>query len=366
MAVDRTCLPARARPRDAGQSLMRLRLTTNTTAFRVVIRLDFRTNGNNSGDNAACLLKDPHATRSHHSRIRIPMREHTSILVTGAIGFVGSHVTRAARDAGLNIITHARHPMPGINLSADLSDPIAVRNLPLHTISSVIHCAAAIPARSSAFAQDNTRSATVLAEALLDARALRRIIHVSSVAVYRRTTSADWLISEDAEVIDTTDDANDAYAFSKREVEMALDRVAARRQEVSVCHLRASSVYGPGMVGTTLLPTLVSRARNNQALVLRGPRAYRQNFVHVEDVAALAVAMASDAPDRSEPILNAFSDDTYGLFELAELIRAQIGSSSVVVDETEDVDIPVPTFDNRRCKRHHPRFLTLRDNLKVW
>jgi UDP-glucose 4-epimerase len=292
------------------------------------------------------------------------MREHTSILVTGAVGFIGSHVKRVARDAGLKIQTHSRRPTAGIDWPMDLSDPVAVRGLPLDTISAVIHCAAAIPTRSGAFAKDNTRSATVLAEALLDARALRRIIHVSSVAVYRRTTSADWLISEDAEVIDATDESNDAYACSKRKVEIALDSVATQRREVTVCHLRASSVYGPGMVGTTLLPTLVSRARHNQALVLRGPRAYRQNFVHVEDVAALAVAMASDAPDRSEPVLNAFSDDTYGLFELADLIRAQIGSSSVVVDETEDVDIPVPTFDNSRSKRHHPRFLTLRDNLK--
>jgi UDP-glucose 4-epimerase len=290
------------------------------------------------------------------------MGEHTSILVTGAVGFVGSHVARAARNAGLRIKTHSRHPTAGIDLSADLSDTVAVRNLPLDTISAVIHCAAAIPSRSDAFARDNARSATVLAEALLSAKALRRIIHVSSVAVYRRLASTDWLISEDAEVIDATDDGSDAYACSKRKVEIALDAVATQRREVSVCHLRPSSVYGPGMVGTTLLPTLVSRARQNQPMVLRGPRTYRQNFVHVEDVAALAVTMVRG--DSSEPVLNAFSDDTYGLFELADVVRTQIGSSSAIVDETENVSIPVPSFDNRRSKLHYPRFLTLRDNLQ--
>jgi nucleoside-diphosphate-sugar epimerase len=290
------------------------------------------------------------------------MGEHTSILVTGAVGFVGSQVARAARDAGLRIQTHSRHSTAGIDLSADLSDSVAVRHLPLDTISAVIHCAAAIPLRSDAFARDNARSATILAEALLSAKALRRIIHVSSVAVYRRPASTDWLISEDAEVIDATDDSGDAYAGSKRKVEIALDGVATQRREVSVCHLRPSSVYGPGMVGTTLLPTLVSRARQNQPMVLRGPRAYRQNFVHVEDVAALAVTMARGA--SSEPILNAFSDDTYGLFELADAVRTQIGSSSPIVDETENVSIPVPSFDNKRAKLYYPRFLTLRDNLQ--
>ncbi len=292
------------------------------------------------------------------------MREPTCVLVTGAIGFIGLHVTRAARDAGLKILTHARHPMPGINLSADLSDRFAVRNLPLHTVSAVIHCAAAIPSRSSAFAQDNTQSAVVLAEALLGAKALRRIIHVSSIAVYRRAASADWLISEDADVVDTTDAGNDAYAWSKREVEIALDGIAARRREVSVCHLRASSVYGPGMAGSTLLPTLVRCARQNQPIVLRGPRTYHQNFIHVDDVAALAVIMLREPSDRFERILNAFSDDTYGLFELADIIRTKIGSSSEVVDETENIAIPIPIFDNSRSKRHYPRYLTLRDNLQ--
>jgi nucleoside-diphosphate-sugar epimerase len=292
------------------------------------------------------------------------MRDHNYVLVTGAMGFVGSRVARAAWDAGLNVLTHARNPTPGINLSADLSDPIAVRSLPLNTIGAVIHCAAAIPSRSTAFARDNTQSATVLAEALLNAKALRRIIHMSSVSVYRRNMSADWLISEDAEVINTRDDGNDAYGKSKREVEIVLDGIAALRPDVSVCHLRASSVYGPGMVRTTLLPNLVNCARLNQPMVLRGPRAYRQNFVHVDDLAILATSILCEPSARSERILNAFSDDTYGLFELADLVRTEIGSCSRVVDETECVNIPVPKFDNSHSKRWLPGYRSLRDNLR--
>jgi nucleoside-diphosphate-sugar epimerase len=289
------------------------------------------------------------------------MSEHTSVLITGAVGFVGSYVTRAARDAGLNVGTHSRHKGAGIDFSADLSDPAAIGGLPLDRFHAVIHCAAAIPSRSKEFVRDNARSATVLAEALLGAKTLRRIIHVSSVSVYRRPTSASWLISEEAEVVDATDGSCDAYARSKRAAEIALDGVAARRQDVSVCHLRASSIYGRGMIETTLLPALVNRARQNMPLVLRGPRDYRQNFVHVKDVAAFAVAMVRGC---SEPVLNAFSDDTYGLFELAEMIRAQLNSSSAVIDKTESVSVPICTFENSRSKRHHPQFLTLRESLQ--
>jgi nucleoside-diphosphate-sugar epimerase len=292
------------------------------------------------------------------------MHDHGSILVTGAAGFVGTHVVRAARDAGLRVRTHARRPTPGIDFSADLTDSAAVRGLPWDTIRAVIHCAAAIPSVSDAFARDNTRSAAVLAETLLDARLLRRIVHVSSIAVYRRPAATDWPISEEAEVVDAADKGDQSYALSKRRVEIALDGVAAQRPDVLACHLRASSIYGPGMVGTTLLPALVRRARQDQPMVLRGPRAYRQNFVHVKDVAALAITMTEERTDWSGPVLNAFSDDTCGLFELAEMVRASLGSSSPIVDETENISGPVPAFDNARAKRHHPRFRALRDHLQ--
>lgn len=292
------------------------------------------------------------------------MNKHPFILVTGAAGFVGSHVARLAKSAGLEIRTHSRRSGPGIDFSADLSDPTALRSLPWDTISTVIHCAAAIPSRSAAFARDNVEAAAALADILLEAKPLRRLVHVSSIAVYRRPSSADWLISEKAEVIDENEIAPDSYAHSKRRVEIALDDVARQRPDVSVCHLRASSIYGSGMVGTTLLPVLVRRARQNEPIVLRGPRAYRQNFVHVMDVASLALAMAGDAIGRSEPVLNAFSDDSCGLFELADLVRTVLGSSSTTVDETDDIDCPIPVFENRLAKRYHARFRSLRDNLR--
>lgn len=291
------------------------------------------------------------------------MNKPPLILVTGAAGFVGSHVANLARNAGLEIRTHSRRPGPGIDFPAELNDPVALRQLPWNTIGTVIHCAAAIPSRSDAFARDNVEAATTLAEVLLKAKSLRRVVHVSSIAVYRRPTSADWRISEATEVIDEGDGAADAYARSKRHVEIVLDDVARRRPDVSLCHLRASSVYGSGMVASTLLPTLVERAQHNQPMVLRGPRAYRQNFVHVMDVASLAIAMADNKSGNPESVLNAFSDDTYGLFELAELIRNALGSSSPTVDETVQVHCPVPVFENRLARRHHPRFRSLPDHL---
>jgi len=82
------------------------------------------------------------------------------------------------------------------------------------------------------------------------------------------------------------------------------------------------------------------------------------------DVASLAVGLARETSGGFAPVVNAFSDDTYGLFELADLVRIELGSSSPTVDETEDISCPDPVFENKVAKRHHPHFRALRDHLR--
>jgi nucleoside-diphosphate-sugar epimerase len=128
-----------------------------------------------------------------------------------------------------------------------------------------------------------------------------------------------------------------------------------------VTQLRASSIYGPGVVLTRLLPTLVARARRNEPLQLYGPRDYVQNFVHAQDVAELGMALLlDDGPPR---VVNAFSDDTYKVTALAELVKVAIGSRSEIADATDDTVVPEAVYVNTRAKQFHPRFRRLADHL---
>jgi nucleoside-diphosphate-sugar epimerase len=287
--------------------------------------------------------------------------ETKRILVTGAAGCVGSAVTALLRSKGCNVVAHGRRTAPGINWVADLGSlPLGGYTLP-SDVTAVVHCAAAIPGRSSAFARDNTGATVELAALLETADLLRHVIHLSSVAVYKRPPSGCWTISENAETVDVNDPEVNPYASSKRCSELALDSLAQRQPEVKVTQLRASSVYGPGMVSTQLLPTFVARARRNEPLQLYGPRDYVQNFINVKDVAELAMAILLD--DRAPRVVNAFSDDTYKLAALAELVKVGVGSRSQIVDATDDTGVPEAVYVNARAKQFHPRFRRLADHL---
>jgi nucleoside-diphosphate-sugar epimerase len=282
------------------------------------------------------------------------------ILVTGAAGLVGRHVTELLRSRGIRVVAHARRAGPGIDWAADLADPRTLLDPLRFDIAAVIHCAAAIPARSNKFDRDNTMASATLAALLPTANSLKRIVHLSSVAVYRPPERGRWVLGEDAATVGG-DGRDGSYAASKRACERSLEAVGRDKGSVAITHLRASSIYGPGMVRTTLLPALVARAMRNEPLLLRGPRPYFQNFVHVADVVELAVALVQE--NRVPAVVNAFSDDTYELAALAELVRTTLGSSSEIVDESYAAEAVEPVFQNRIAKRLHPSFRSLADHL---
>ena len=289
------------------------------------------------------------------------MLETKRILVTGAAGCAGSAVTALLRSKGYNVVAHARRAAPGIDWVADLGSLSAGGYAFPSDVAAVVHCAGANPSRSNAFARDNAAATVELAALLETAVSLRQVIHLSSVAVYKRPPSGRWIISENAETVDVNDPEANPYASSKRCSELALDSLAQRQPEVKVTQLRASSVYGPGMVSTQLLPTFVARARRNEPLQLYGPRDYVQNFINVKDVAELAMAILHD--DRTPRVVNAFSNDTYKLAALAELVKVELGSRSQIVDATDDTAVPEATYVNARAKQYYPRFRRLADHL---
>ena len=112
------------------------------------------------------------------------------IAVTGAAGFCGSHLARAAARLGLDVTCHGRRPGPlGRHLPWD-----ATQADPDFTGADlVVHCAAAVADLPPGHPDEAHQHAVNVTgtQRVLRAAAGRPLVHVSSASVYDpRTTAA--------------------------------------------------------------------------------------------------------------------------------------------------------------------------------
>ncbi|MFI6412047.1 NAD-dependent epimerase/dehydratase family protein [Streptomyces sp. NPDC050585] len=202
----------------------------------------------------------------------------TTIAVTGASGFCGSHVAAAAAARGADVLCVGRRPGPvGRHRPWD-----AAREVPdLSGADLVVHCAAAVgdPLPGSP-AEAAMRAVNVDGTArLLRAAAGRPVVWVSSASVYA-PGSGRSRVTEDHPVRGHLN----AYGRTKAAGEaLALDGGAVV--------LRPRAVYGAG--DPHLVPRLLSRVRRG-LLLLPGP-SVRLSLTAVENLAD-ACLLAADWP----------------------------------------------------------------------
>jgi nucleoside-diphosphate-sugar epimerase len=211
--------------------------------------------------------------------------------VTGATGFVGSHLVHRLVAAGWSVrILTRRMPTAALTPKApleivlgDLSDADALLRL-VAGADAVIHVAGIVKARDRAafFAANVQGTASVVAA--LDAAAPRtRLVHVSSLAAREPELSP--------------------YAASKRGGEDVVARIAGR-QPVTI--LRPPAIYGPG--DPEIFPLF--KAASLGVCTYPGSAGARLSFIHVDDVATaiLCAAEAAELPDLRYEIDDAHPD----------------------------------------------------------
>ncbi|MDQ8704019.1 NAD(P)-dependent oxidoreductase [Streptomyces sp. LHD-70] len=202
----------------------------------------------------------------------------TTIAVTGASGFCGSHLATAAAAQGAQVLCLGRRPGPvGRHIPWD-----AAREVPdLAGADLVVHCAAAVgdPVPGSP-AEAAMRAVNVDGTArLLEAAAGRPVVWVSSASVYAPAPGG-LPITEDHPVRGHLN----AYGRTKA----AGEQLALAAGAVV---LRPRAVYGPG--DPHLVPRLLSRVRRG-LLVLPGPSS-RLSLTAVENLTR-ACLTAGDWP----------------------------------------------------------------------
>jgi nucleoside-diphosphate-sugar epimerase len=229
------------------------------------------------------------------------------VFVTGGTGLVGRHVIAQLRARGDDVLALARSDAAERSLAAlgagplrgDLTDGATIARA-VADADAVVHAAAVVLARDDwpAFHALNVAATERVAEAA--ARHGRRMVHLSSVAVYgRRETYEGGPGSVTEEFgLDRPVFPGDHYARSKREAELAMWRVAQDTGLRAVA-IRPCVIYGEG--DRHFSPRVAAALRTGRGFApMVGAGTNALSVVYAGNVAA-AVLAALDRPAVTGP-----------------------------------------------------------------
>ena len=248
------------------------------------------------------------------------------VLLTGASGFLGSHVARQALAAGVELHTLGRSAGPtcASHHQADLTDRAAVaRAVAAVQPQAVIHCAAPGVAYGSMPLAEMLAVAVGGTEALLGACAALaqppRAVLLGSGFEY---TPCDQPVSEDWSVVPSGSQYGAAKAAAACVAGAFADRLA-------MTLLRPFHIYGAGEAARRLGPFLIAQARKGESVELTACEQSR-DFLHVDDCAAMvwAALAAQGAPPGLE-VLNLGSGQPIALRTFVDLVSAELARHGV-------------------------------------
>ncbi|WP_092545110.1 NAD-dependent epimerase/dehydratase family protein [Actinoplanes derwentensis] len=242
------------------------------------------------------------------------------VLVTGAAGFIGSHLVDALVRAG--------HDVTGVDVK-DGVDLTEADLAPLVDTDVILHLAGRPGVRSSwgPGAAEAHRDNVVATRRLLEARAGTRFVFASSSSVYGDATRP---CTEDDPV-----DPRSPYAQSKAEAEQLV--LAAGNGVI----LRYFSVYGPRQRPDMAFHRFIEAGLDGIPAPLYGDGGQSRSFTFVGDVVD-ATIRAAETPLPSGTILNVGTPATTTIRDALDRITVLLGTAPPTV--TKD---PAPGDVNR-------------------
>lgn len=180
------------------------------------------------------------------------------IMVTGAAGFLGRAVVKAARAEGVEVVALSRRAGgaawesdAGITLvEVDLGDQGSVEALKaaLDGVDAVIHAAARFSGSAEEHARDTIGATAHLTQALEATGNKIKLVLVSSLSVYDvAALKNDTLLDEGMRLVETAEQ-RDEYAAAKAGQERHFRLYQGSKQLI-----RPGAIYGPGRLWTAQL-----------------------------------------------------------------------------------------------------------------
>lgn len=279
------------------------------------------------------------------------------VVVTGGVGFIGYHVSRAllARGDDVQVVDDfSDAPYPAAEKRRNEADLLA--EFPRAAVAracvtdratiaplfdgaeAVIHLAGLAGVRPSfaepaRYARVNVEGTAVVQE-LARERRIDRFLFASSSSVYGNATPLP--AREDAPAVEP----ESPYAASKRGAELVACALARRTPSMRCAALRFFTVYGPRQRPEMAITLFARCMLAGRPVRMFGDGSMRRDFTHVDDVVRGVLAALEHAPAG----FRAYNLGSSAPIELRALVRA-IGDAAGVEPAIERAPVPLGDVD---------------------
>jgi dTDP-glucose 4,6-dehydratase len=264
-----------------------------------------------------------------------------TVLVTGADGFIGSHLTRKLVESGAHVRALVMYNSWGKKgwldderldvlknvevLYGDIRDATTVRNM-VNTCDYVLHLSSliAIPYSYDApksYVDTNVLGAFNVLQACRESSSLVRLVHVSTSEVYG--SAQEVPISERHPLV-----AQSPYAATK----IAADKLAESYYlsfGLPVVTARPFNTFGPRQTARAVIPAIASQLLNGAKHIALGSLDPTRDFNYVQDTVngIIALSLCSEAEGE---VVNIGTGEEWSIAETVDLLREISGNHAEI------------------------------------
>ena len=297
-----------------------------------------------------------------------------NILVTGGIGFIGSHVCEHLLDAG--------HTVCALDDLNDFYDPAIKQNtlrelqaraqsfafvhaditqrdeldevLASMPFDQIIHLAARAGVRPSLeqpalYQRVNIEGTANLLEAARK-QGVKKVTIASSSSVYGINSNIPF--SEEDPIFSTIS----PYAASKLACE-ALGHTYHHVYGMDICMLRFFTVYGPRQRPDLAIHKFAKLLHANQPITVFGNGSSSRDYTYITDTVAGVIACTQQ--EFGYEIINLGESETVDLNRLIELLETALGTQADIIHQPEQAgDVPITYANIEKAQRllgYHPK-----------
>ncbi|CAO3444584.1 UDP-glucose 4-epimerase (EC 5.1.3.2) [Azospirillum argentinense] len=298
-----------------------------------------------------------------------------TIVVTGAAGFIGSHVAAALLDRGETVLgidnlndyysvalKEARlarlAARPGFRfIKADVSDRAAVEALApdFTTATGVVHLAAQAGVRYSlenpyAYVDANVTGQVAMLEAARRMPSLKHFVYASTSSVYGANKKMPFSVE------DRVDSPMSIYAATKKAAEM-MTYAYCHLYKFPATGLRFFTVYGPWGRPDMAAYLFADAIMAGRPIRVFNEGRMKRDFTYVDDIAAGVLAAfdrpaAPDANGAPHAVYNLGNNRTEDLMRFIGIIEESLGrKANMNMEPIQAGDVPETSADIEASRR---------------